>query len=646
MTKAESQRQLAAVMFTDMVGYASIAQKNESLALELLEEQRQILRSVLPKYNGEEIKTIGDGFLLEFTSALQAARCAVEIQTAIEKRNSSEPPGKEILVRIGIHVGDVVRERGDIVGDGVNIASRIEPLARPGGICISRQVYDQIQNKLEQRIAPLGTRQLKHIENPVEVYEIEVGTKRGQLKPMEPSAKHRIAVLPLTNISLDPKDDYFADGMTEELISTLSRIIGLRVIARTSVMRYKGTAKPVAEIGRELGVESVLEGSVRKAGDKIRVTAQLVDAGSEEHLWSQDYDRDFRDVFAIQSDIAQRVATALKFQVMGGEKQRIEGRATENLEAYTSYLKGRYFWNKRTQEGLQKAIASFKDAARKEPKYALAYAGLADSYAMLALFEFLPPREAYPNAKKAAEKASRIDDGLGEVHTSLGLVKYQFDWDWRGAEAEFLRAIELNPSYAPARQFFADYLKAMGRFEEALEEMEHAHALDPLSLSINTGVGHVLYLSRQYDRAIEQYRKAIELDPNFLQARLWFGRPYLQKGMYKEALAELHQAVTLSGGSVISLAMLGHVLASAGEKREALKILEELKRRSKKQYVPAYWIAVIYNGLGEDDQVFTWLERAYEERSSWLVWIKSEPRFDRIRSDARFLSLLKRMKLA
>ena len=644
MSRADGQRQLAAIVFTDMVGYATMAQKNESQALEFLEEQRRILRSVLPKFDGREIKTIGDGFLLEFASALQAARCAVGIQGAIQRRNSSVPSEKQIHLRIGIHVGDVLRSGGDIVGDGVNIASRIEPLAPPGGIYISRQVYDQVQNKLEQVIAPVGTRRLKHIETPVEIYEIAIPGKAPSAP--QPPEKHRIAVLPVENISRDPSDDYFADGMTEELISTLSRITGLRVIARTSVMRYKGPSKSVAEIGRELGVESVVEGSVRKSGEKIRMTAKLVDTKSEEPLWSQEYDRDLLDVFSIQSDIAQRIASALKFRVMGDERQGIERRATHNLDAYTSYLKGRYFWNRRTYEGLEKAIDSFEDAARREPTYALAYAGLADSYAMLALFEFLPPKEAYPKARRAARKALGIDDKLGEVHTSLGLVKYQFDWDWPGAEGEFRRAIELNPSYAPAHQFFADYLKAMGRFDEALAEMDRAHELDPLSLSINTGVGHVLYLSREYDRAIEQYRRTIELDPNFLQARLWFGRPYLQKGMFREAIAEVQQAVTLSGGSVISLAMLGHARAAAGEEQEALKILEELQARSEKQYVPAYWIAVIYNGLRDDEQVFTWLERAFRERSSWLVWMKSEPRFDRVRSDPRFVSLLKRMKLA
>jgi tetratricopeptide (TPR) repeat protein len=270
---------------------------------------------------------------------------------------------------------------------------------------------------------------------------------------------------------------------------------------------------------------------------------------------------------------------------------------------------------------------------------------LADSYAVLALLEFLPPKEAFPKARTAAEKALEIDNRLAEAHTSLGVVRFQYDWDWEGAEKEFKRAMELNLSYASAHQSYADFLKSQGRFDEALSEMSYAGALDPLSLSINTGIGHVLYLSRQYDRAIEQYRNTIKLDPNFVQAHLWFGRPYLQKRMYNEAVVELDQAVKLSGGSIISLAMLGHAKGIAGSKDEAERILQKLVDRSKKEYVPSYWIAMIHVGLGDKDQAFTWLERAFQERSSWLVWAKVEPRFDTLRTDPRFDSLLVRMRL-
>ncbi|MBI4415587.1 MAG: tetratricopeptide repeat protein, partial [Euryarchaeota archaeon] len=407
----------------------------------------------------------------------------------------------------------------------------------------------------------------------------------------------RIAVLPLANISQDPKDEYFTDGMTDELISTLSRIAVLRVIARTSVIRYKGSPKSIVEIGKELNVGTILEGSVRKSGNKIRIAVQLVDARSEEHLWSEEYDRDLEDVFAIQRDIARRIAKALKVRILRGETSEIERRATQKLEAYALYLKGRFFLNTRTEPGLKKAVECFEQAIDQDPSYAPAYTGLADSHAVSALLEFLPPRDAFPKARAAAEKALEIDEGLAEAHTSLGVVKFQYDWDWSGAEKEFRRAIELNQNYAPAHQFYADYLKAMARFDEAIAEMKRARGLDPLSLSINTGLAHVLYLSRQYDRAIEQYRTAVGLDPTFVQAHLWFGRPYLQKGMFTEAITELEQAVALSDASTISLAMLGHACASAGQTDRAVQLLETLTERSTHQYVPSYWIALVYVGL-------------------------------------------------
>lgn len=455
----------------------------------------------------------------------------------------------------------------------------------------------------------------------------------------------RIAVLPLSNISPNPNDQYFADGMTEELIATLSKISGLGVIARTSILRYKGLTKPAKEIGKELNVATVLEGSVRIAGKKMRITAQLIDTTSEEHIWSEVYDRELEDAFAIQTEIARRIASALRIKIMRDENARLETKATDKPQAYALYLKGRHFLNTRTEESLRKAIETFEKALEQDPDYALAYTGLADSHAVLALLELVPPKMAFPRSKAAAEKALEIDKDLSEAHTSLGVVKFQYDWDLPGAEKEFRKAIELSPNYAAAHQFYADSLKAAGRFDEALSQMKQASQLDPLSLSINTGIGHVLYLSRNYDRAIEQYRETVRLDPNFVQARLWFGRPFLQKGMYKEAITELKEASKLSGNSTVSLATLGQAYAESGDKKQAQQILDRLKERSKKQYVPSYWIALLYVSLGDRKQAFGWLERAYEERSSWLAWIMVEPRFDPIRPDPRFASLLQRMGL-
>lgn len=642
----ESERRLAVLMFTDMVGYTAIAQRDEALAMELLEEQRRLVRGYVARHRGREVDSIGDGFLVEFTSALEAVRCAVEIQSALREANEKRPAEKRIWIRIGIHLGDVIYNGTQVAGDAVNIASRIEPLAPPGGVCVTAQVHASVLNKFEGTFESLGRPELKNVATPIEVFRISgygqavsgISSTRSTLP------KERVAVLPLANISQDPADEYFADGMTEELISSVSRTKGLRVIARTSVMRYKGAGKSIAEIGRELNVGSVLDGSVRKAGHRIRISVQFIDTSNEEPQWSQVYDREIEDILDIQSDIAQKVAEALREHVLGSAPQSKEGRATSNPEAYINYLRGRQFWNKRTEASLKRAIGFFEDALKIDKRYAKAYTGLADSYATLALLEFMAPHEAYPKAKEAVAKALALDVQLAEAHTSLGLIRFQYDWDWMGAEQELREAISINPSYAPAHHFFADYLKAMGRFDEALAEIEKAQELDPLSLAINTGVGHVLYLSRQYDKAIEQYKRAVDLDPNFMMTHVWFGRPYLEKGMFAEAISELETAVKLSDESTLALAMLGHGLASAGRRQEAIQILDKLMDRSRSQYVPSYWIAVIYNGLRDREQVIAWMQKAFDERSSWLVWTNVEPRFAWLRDDPDIASLLNEMK--
>ncbi|MCI0697473.1 protein kinase [candidate division KSB1 bacterium] len=394
--------------------------------------------------------------------------------------------------------------------------------------------------------------------------------------------KYRIAVLPLANISPDPQDEYFVDGMTEELISTLLRIDGLRVIARTSVMRYKvGGNKDVAEIGRELKVGTVLEGSVRKSANKLRITAQLIDVQTQEHLWSRNYDRVLQDVFAIQSDIAQQVAEALKVRLLTGEKGEIEKKATENLEAYTLYLKGRYFWNKRTEADINKAILHFEQAIKIDSTYALAYSGLADSYSLLANRGSLSSKEACPRAKAAAIKAVEIDDTLAEAHTSLGFVRMAYDWDWLVAEKEFKRAIDLNPSYAIAHQMYARYLSGMGRHDEAIAEIKRAEELDPLSLPISAGVGQTFLKARRYDQAIEQLRKTQEMDPNFAQAHYFLGGAYLNKEMNEQAIAELQKAITLSADSLSVGAALVQAYAKLGKRNEAQKRLDEVIELSK-----------------------------------------------------------------
>jgi adenylate cyclase len=642
---SKKQRKLAAIMFTDMVGYTTLGQQNESLSLTVLDEQRKLVRPILGRFDGREVKTIGDAFLVEFPSALEAVKCAYEIQKAAREFNDSSPEERRINLRIGIHLGDVVESQGDITGDAVNVASRIGPFAEKGGVSLSRQVYDQVQNKFELPLTSQGSKSLKNVSTPVEVYKIELPWHDEKGPSPAHLDKSRIAVLPFANISPNSSDEYFADGMTEELIATLSRIRNLGVIARTSVIRYKGLTKPVTDIGRELNVGTVLEGSVRVAGKKLRITAQLIDVASEEHLWSETYDRELEDVFAIQSDIAKRIAKELKIKLLQSETLRLEKKATRIPEAYSLYLKGRHSLNTRTEKGLKEAVRHFENAIKHDPDFALAYTGLADAYSILASYslEYIPPREGFPKAKTAAEKALAIDPNLAEAHASLGLVRFYYDWDWAGAEAEFKKALELNPGYPQAHQYYADFVKSFGRFDEALREMKEALTLDPLSYSANTGIGHVLYLSRQYDKAIDHYRQVVESDPAFVPARLWFGRPYLQKGMFNEAIEQVEEGVKLSRESTVSLATLAQAYASAGRTPDAKKTLEKLLARSTRQYVPSYWIALVYTSMGKKDEAMKYLERAYHERSSWLVWANIEPRFDSLREDPRFISLLSRI---
>jgi len=640
--EVEGERRLAAIVFTDVVGFTAMAQADEPMAMRLLTEQRAMFRPIIAKHRGREVKTIGDAFLVEFASSLDAVRCAIEIQATMKDFNSRRGGSPAILIRIGIHLGDVIHSENDVAGDAVNVASRIEPLAPPGGICVTAPVHSSVVNKVPFSFESLGTPRLKNVATPMEVFRIK-GLGEAAAKPVQMTAaqSNRVAVLPFANFSADRADEYFAEGMTEELISSVSKTGGLRAIARTSVMKYKGTTKPISEIGRELNVGSVLEGSVRKAGDKVRITVQLVDAASEEPKWSQEYDRELKDVLVIQTDIALKVAEALRVHVLG---VAAEPKTTVNTAAYVYYLRGRQEWNRRNQESLVKAVGLFEEALKIDGSYAKAYSGLADSYATLALLELVPPREAYPKAKEAIGRALSLDPTLAEAHTSLGLARFQYDWDWKGAEEEFNEAIRINPSYAPSHHFYADYLKAMGRFDEAVAEIGRAQELDPLNLAINTGVGHVLYLSKQYDRAIDQYRKAVDLDPNFTLTHIWFGRPYLEKGMYPEAISELETAVKLSGEGTLALAMLGHGLASAGRKEDSKKILDQLLERSKTRYVPSYWVAVVYNGFKDREETLKWLRRAFDERSSWLVWCNVEPRFDWLRGDSEFASLMKDMK--
>jgi len=641
---AELERRLAAIMFTDIVGFTARTQRNEALAMGVLAEHNRLLRSIFPKYNGREVKTIGDSFLVEFSSALEAVRCAVAMQQGVHERNLGLPAEDGIGLRIGIHVGDVIHSGGDILGDAVNVSSRIQPLAESGGICISEQVYDQVRNKFEFPFQRIERRGLKNVSQPIDVYRIILPwAGSGAGRPSSPD-KQRLVILPLVNISADSKDEFFADGMTEELIATLSKIRGLKVIARTSAMRYKGEKKTVGEIGRELNVASLLEGSVRRADNRVRINVQLVDTSSEEQLWSEKYDRELQDVFAVQSDIAQQVAKALEVKLRDVESSLLGKQQTQNTGAYTLYLRGRYHWNTRLEDGLSKGVKFFEEAIARDPGYALAYVGLADCYSMLGLYGHRRPSTVYPTARNYVTKALDLDESLAEAHASMGEILMQYYYEWDAAGYELDRALELNPNYATARLWKSTFLVAQGRIDEAIAECRLGEEIDPLSMIIATELGKTLYFARRYDDALEQYGRSLEIDPNFAIAHKGLAEVYSQIPDFERSLREIQKAIELSKGSVFILDDAGYIYAISGRRGDAEKVLEDLEKMSTETYVTPFGRAAIYAGLGDKDKTMEWLEKAYEERS-FLTWLKVDPAFDSLRDDPRFISLLAKMGL-
>lgn len=468
----------------------------------------------------------------------------------------------------------------------------------------------------------------------------------------EKRPKPSIAVLPFTNLSADPAQDYFCDGMAEEIINSLAQVEGLRVVARTSAFSFKGMQADIREIGNQLNVNTLLEGSVRKAGARVRITAQLVNVFDGYHLWSEKYDRDVgqlccpEDIFAIQDEISLAIVDNLRITLFGEEKAKLVKRHTRDLDAYNLYLKGRYFWNKRTEESLRRSIQYFQQAIEEDRDYALAYAGLADSYILLAEYSFLRPKEAFSKAKAAATKALEIEGALPEAHTSLGFIKTLNDWDWKGAEKEFKQAIESNPGYATAHQWYAEHLTMTGQYARAIAEFKRAQELDPLSLTIGvaSAVG-LLCGARRYDQAMEECQKVLELDPNFGGALNVLGIVYREKGMYDEAIQAFQKAQTFDEGNMWVRAELGHAYAISGKKDKAKKVLEELKQLSKRRYVPPDDIALVYLGLGQKNMTFEYLKKGCQDRSVGLSWLKADPIFDSLRSDPRFIALLKKIGL-
>jgi len=629
----QKHRKLAAIMFTDIVGYTSLMSKNEQKAFQILQKNRDIQKPLIKKFNGELLKEMGDGTLSSFGSVIDAVNCALDIQNSLIDE-------AELKLRIGIHIGDVVFDGGDVFGDGVNVASRIENLAEVGGTCVSGQVYANVRNKPNIETTFLGEKTLKNVDEPIKIYSLirkglptTLTKSETTLKPSTMKSKPSIAVLPFINMSTNQEQEYFCDGMAEEILNALANVEDLRVVARTSSFVFKGKHEDIREIGKKLNVETVLEGSIRKAGNQLRITAQLINVTDGYHLWSERFDRELEDVFAIQDEISLSIVEALKVKLLKKEKTAIKKQPTENIEAYNFYLLSRFHYNKGDWE---KGLEYCRQAIDMDQNFAVAYAGIAEGYARL---------EKIDEARNAAEKALQIDNTLAEAHTVIAWLSLYYDWDFPAAESVFKKAIILNPGYAGAHQQYAKYLRIMGRFDESIVEIKRARELDPLPLGTYAEAIAIYLLLGMYDEALEQYQKSVEIDPDNAYAKYHLARLYCIQGKYKEAI-EIYKRLKEIYGDIDSLeARIGYTYGLSRDRNKAGKILHDLINRPKNESVLSIHIALIYLGLGETDTAFEWLEKAYSAREINLLFIKVAPEYEIIRSDQRYIELLKKIGL-
>jgi adenylate cyclase len=630
-------------MFTDMVGSTAAAQTNESEALRLRDEQEGLVRPLFTSHHGREIKSIGDGFLAEFESALQAVQCAIDIQQQLYARNSGAGTSP-IQLRIGIHLGDVESRGSDILGDSVNVASRIQPLAEPGGVCISQQVYDQVRNKITLRLVKLEGVSLKNVIFPVEIYRLIMPwSPEGADAPLHLD-RHRVAVLPLTNLISGPEDEYFADGMTEELISAVSKVRGLSVISRTSVMRFKDQSKSASDIGRELKVGTLLEGSVRKAAGRVRIAVQLINAETDEHLWAENYDRALEDVFAIQSEIAQSVASVLELTLRDDDRRELNKSYTRDAEAHAFYLKARFVQQSFSESGFREATRLYERAIERDPTFAMAWAWLAATTLQAGFFEYTPPLEAAREGERQARRALALDASLPDAYVVVSFALYM-QWEFDPAEVAIDRALELDPNSPRALQVAAFARRLRRRFEEAEKLARRALELDPLSPETIMEVGtSLLYLGR-VDEAIALYKTVLEINPEATLAKGNLGLALVVKGSLDEGIGLILESRRAQGNSVGGISDLGYALAKAGRAAELNDLLGYALAQHEKTSRLAPAIAAIYSNLGDKDRAFAWLDKAFKEHSAYLPTVGDDLAFEGLWSDPRMDVLLNRMGL-
>jgi adenylate cyclase len=653
---ARDQRRLAAIVSADVAGYSRLMGRDESSTLAALKaHRRELIDPKIAEYGGRIVKTAGDGLLLEFPSVVDAIQCAVDMQRGMAERNVSVAADRQMSFRIGINVGDIIVDGDDIHGDGVNVAARLEALAEPGGICVSAIVRDQARVDPDVEFRDLGEQKVKNIERPIRVFRLGFRTTGPQAPPAGAARRQEtpsIAVLPFVNRSHDQQDEYFSDGLADELLNVLGKIRGLRVAARSSAFTFKGKNATVAEVGRVLNVATVLEGSVRKAGNRMRISVQLVKVADGYHLWSESYDRTLEDIFAVQDDIAQSVVKELRATLLGGAADAIsqkaatdavaaavKGRATEP-EAHRLYLQARYFFDRGTREGAAKAIEYLRQALALEPAFALAWAELGRAYAMEAIVGWAPVAEGFARARDAVKHALALEPELPEGHSTMGWIQMIHDWDWRGAEASCRRALELAPGNAVVLGRAATLALCLGRLDEAIALERRALEQDPLSARAYYHLGGALDRTGRLAEAEAAFRKALELAPQIAATRATLSLHLLAQGRGEEALAEaLREAEEALG--LPAIAIIHHV---AGRRAESDAALQELI--AKYAMDSAYQIAEVYAARGEVDLAFEWLDRAYAQRDSGLSRMKVERTLRSLHADPRWGALLRKVGLA
>src|SRR5438874_1748013 len=691
-------------MFTDMVGYSALSQRDDRLALELLEEHRQLLREIFPRFYGTEIKTIGDAFLVEFGSALEAAQCAIEIQRTLAKRNHDVTLDRRVELKIGIHIGDVVHRNGDVYGDGVNIASRIEALAGAGGICVSTDVERQIRNALEARFEKFGTADLKNIKLPMDLFRIVLPWEKGAEPSAVPASKKKspvlvpaavlailallagwlwmqrstksqqsavvhavptapanapdqksVAVLPFVNLSDDKGSEYFSDGVSEELLTVLQKIPGMHVAARTSAFSFKGKNATAQEIGQKLGVAYLVDGSVRKSGDAVRIAARLARADTGEELWSENFTRNLKDVFAVQTELAETIVAQVRGQLTGGatgsaDKQKIQAEVqaaekggTKNVEAHQLYLQGRFYENRNSAKGMDEALAAYQRAVELDAKFALAWAGVARAniwYCNFATEGGLKSFDAHLSAgREATARALAIEPDLPDALFALSMIQVNFDFDWKGAGETLRKALALAPQDPELLAEAGNLAAAPGEMASALDFYRRAVAADPVNAQARSFLAGYLAVAKQYEEARAEYARAIELNPAAPYYHAGLGSAYLLDGKLEEA-ANAAQADTAEWARLTVTACIRWSQKRISESDAALAQLIKSSAET-----AAYQIADVYAYRGDKDRAFEWLERARRQRDAGLPGLRTDPYLANLRGDTRWNAFLHTMGL-